>query len=150
MTLCPVLLLAPVWPKQSWYSSRTVLLALKQFPLLQGNFHSPVVQNVQASRLDVVRDWYRGQEFSARAAGFLAQSVRPLTSLVYVKKWDIFCTWCTERRINPVSIPVGDLGDFLLFLCEDLNLAASTVRAYKVAILSALSPKQIFLIRTNF
>ena len=27
----------------------------------------------------------------------------------------------------PVCIPVGDLGDFLLFLYEDLNLAASTV-----------------------
>ena len=31
-----------------------------------------------------------------------------------------------------------------MFLFEDLNLAASTVRAYKAVILSALSPRQIF------
>ena len=53
---------------------------------------------------------------SARAASFLAQSLRSSTSLVYDRKWDIFCTWCTERQIDPVSFPIGDLGDFLLFL----------------------------------
>ena len=113
------------------------------FPPPTGEFLSPVVRNVQATRLDVVRDGFRGQGFSTRAAGFLAQSLRPSTSLVYDRKWDIFCTWCTERQIDPVSIPIGDLGDFLSFLFEDLHLAASTVRAYKAAILSALSPRQI-------
>ena len=48
------------------------------------------------------------------------------------------------RQIDPVSIPIGDLGDFFLFLYEDLNLAASTMCAYKAAILSALSLRQIF------
>ena len=79
-----------------------------------------------------------------RFAGFLARSLQPSTSLVYDRKWDIFCTWRTERPIDPVSIPIGDLGDFLLFLYEDLNLAASTVHVLKAAILSALSPRQIF------
>ena len=48
-TLRPVRLLAPAWPRQSWYSSLAELSVaqavpvslLKQFPLLQGNFTHP-------------------------------------------------------------------------------------------------------------
>ena len=36
-----------------------------------GEFHAPVLHNVQASCLDVVKDGYRGQGFSACAADFL-------------------------------------------------------------------------------
>ena len=39
---------------------------------------------------------------------------------------------------------MGNLGDFMLHLYESQNLAASTVHAYKAAILSALAPQQIF------
>ena len=46
--------------------------------------------------------------------------------------------------IRSVSIPIGDLGDFLLLLYEDLHLAASTVRTYKAASLSAFLPRQSF------
>ena len=59
-----------------------------------GELHTPVLHNVQSSRLDIIRDGYRGQGFSDRTAGFLTQSVYLSTSLVYDKKWD---TWCTER-----------------------------------------------------
>ena len=117
----PVLLLAPAWPRQSWYSylmelsiAQAVRLPLDLFPPPKGEFHSPAVQNVQASRVDVVRDGFRGQGFSAHAAGFLSQTLRLSTSLVFDRKWDIFCTWCTQRQIAPVSIPIGDLGDFPL------------------------------------
>ena len=49
-----------------------------------------------------------------------------------------------QRQIDPVSISLGDLGDLLLFLFEVLNLAVSTMRVYKAAILSVLVPRQIF------
>ena len=65
------------------------------------------------------------------------------TSLVYDRKCDIFCTWCTERQTNPISVSIKNLGNFLLFLFEVCNLAASTVRAFETAISSALSPRQI-------
>ena len=83
--------------------------------------------------MDVARDGFRGLDFSMRATSFLAQPLRPSTSIVYDRKWDFFCTWCTERQIDPVSFPIGD---FLLF--EGLHLAASTVRVFKAAIFSAL------------
>ena len=38
-------------------------------------FHAPFLHSVQPSPLDVIRDGYRRQGFSVRAAGFLAQSV---------------------------------------------------------------------------
>ena len=125
-------------------SSARSISPSSSIPPSAGEFHSPVVRNVQAIRLDVVRDMFRGKGFSTCAAGFLPQSLRPSTSLVYDRKWDISCTWCTERQIDPVSISIWDLGDFLPFLYEDLSLAASTVRTYKAAILSAVSPRQIF------
>ena len=121
----PVLLLAPAWPKQLWYRSvvelsvaQAVHLPFKRFPLLQGNFIHP------SSKMFKLHTWTllgTGQGFSARAASFFAQSVRPSTSLVYDRKWDIFCTWCAERQIDPVSIPIEDIGDFLLFLFEELE-----------------------------
>ena len=65
-------------------------------------------------------------------------------SHVYDRKWDTFFTWCTERQINPVSISIGNLADFLLFSFKDPYLAASTMHVCKAAILSALSSRQIF------
>ena len=62
----------------------------------------------------------------------LRQKVGHLLYLVY------------RETVDQVSIPIGDLGNFLLFLYEDLNLPASTVRVYKAAILSALSARLIF------
>ena len=63
-------------------------------------------------------------------------------SLVYNRKWDIFCTKCTERHIDPFSVSIGNLGDFLLFLFDDRNLAASAVNMFKAAILYAPSLRQ--------
>ena len=61
-----------------------------------GEFHTPVVQNVQASRLDVVRDGYRGQGFSTCAASFLAQSVR-LRRVLSATKSGTFSVLCVQR-----------------------------------------------------
>ena len=109
-----------------------------------GELHTPILHNVQSSRLDIFRDGYQGEGFSVCAASFLAQSVWLSTSLVYDRKWVTFCIWCTERQIDPVSLSIGNLGDFLIHLYESQNVAASTVRAYKAAILSALAPRRIF------
>ena len=42
----------------------------QSIPPPAGEFNSPVVKNVQAARMDVVRYRFRGQGFSARPAGF--------------------------------------------------------------------------------
>ena len=49
-----------------------------------------------------------------------------------------------QREIDPVPVTIGNLGDFLLFLFDDRNLAASTIHTFNAAILSVLSPRQIF------
>ena len=146
----PVLLIALVWPRKLWYSSLVGVVSFARSPSPPqsfspptGKFHTPLLHNVQASRLDVVRDGYRGQGFSARAADFLAHSV-PSMSLVYDRKWDIFCTCCAERQIVPVSVTLGNLGDFLLFLFDDRNLAASTVRVFKASILCSLTETDFY------
>ena len=79
----------------------------RTIPPPAGEFHLPVVQNIQATCLDVVRDRFRGQGFSARTAGFLVQSLRPSTSLVYDRKWDIFCTWCTETQRDKLTLSLS-------------------------------------------
>ena len=48
-----------------------------------GEFHTPVLHNVQSSPLDIIRDGYRGQGSLDRVAGFLAHSVWLSTFLVY-------------------------------------------------------------------
>ena len=89
--------------------------------------HAPVIHTIQSSRFDIYRDRYQGEGFFERAADFLAQKLQISTSLVYNRKWDTFCTWCTERQIYPISISIDMLGDFLIYLYEDQNLAASTL-----------------------
>ena len=109
----------------------------RPLPPPAGELDPPVIANVQPTRLDALRDSYRGQGFSARVADFLAVPVRPSTAQVYDRKWSIYCTWCTERQIDPILISVGDLADFFLHFFERVGLAAATIRAYKAAILSA-------------
>ena len=89
-----------------------------------GQFQAPVL-NVQPSCLDIIRDMYRGQGFSVHGASFLVQSVQPQRVL---------------SMTESVCVSIRNFGDFLLFLFEDLNLAASTMRVYKAAISSALLP----------
>ena len=91
-----------------------------------------------------MRESYRGQGFSARAANVLAAPFWLSTAQVYDRKWSIYCTRCAERQIDPIHISVGDLTDFFIYLFDRVVLAASTIPVYKAAILSAHEPRQTF------
>ena len=62
----------------------------------------------------------------------------------------VLCTLASQRGSKkglqqpskPVCVTIENLEDFLLFLFKDRNLA-STILAFKAAILSVLSPRQI-------
>ena len=109
-----------------------------------GELDLPFLADVQPPRLDTLQASYRGQGFSERAADFLAMPVRLSTAQVSdtCRKWSLYCIWCTERQIDPISI--GDLVDFFLHLLDGVSLVATTIRTYKAAILSALKPRQPF------
>ena len=88
--------------------------------------------------LGCFREGYRGQEFSASAANFLAAPVRLSTAQIYDRKWTIYCAWCKERQIDPIHVTVDKVVDFPFQLFANFGLEASTIRAYKAAILFAL------------
>jgi hypothetical protein len=57
-------------------------------------------------RLAVVGDSLKQDGFSDRAATRISSSVRKSTGVIYDSKWSIFCSWCRQREIDPLSITV--------------------------------------------
>ena len=118
-SLRPFLRRAPAWPRQPWKSSlvelsavHAVRLALDMFPLKQGNFTLPSLT------LFILHAWTL-LGMGIYRTGILGPCCRltgPFGTAFYCfglrQKWVIFCTFCTERQIIPVSISV------VVFFCR--------------------------------
>ncbi len=135
-----LLLIAPFWPSQTWFSEITSLLYRPLGRFRSGGTYCPSSRagsGIPTTRaLEVVGMAHSGpravmdvlpvkvQETSARA---------PATRKLYSSKWGVFESWCLSRAIDPVNCPVGPV---LEFLQERMTAgaAATTLRIYVAAI----------------
>ncbi len=135
-----LLLIAPFWPSQTWFSELTSLLYRPLGRFRSGGTYCPSSRagsGIPTTRaLEVVSMAHSGpravmdilpvkvQESSARA---------PATRKLYTSKWGVFESWCLSRAIDPVNCPVGPV---LEFLQERMTAgaAATTLRVYVAAI----------------
>ncbi len=135
-----LLLIAPFWPSQTWFSELTSLLYWPLGRFRSGGTYCPSSRagsGIPTTRaLEVVGMAHSGpravmdvlpvkvQETSARA---------PATRKLYSSKWGVFESWCLSRAIDPVNCPVGPV---LEFLQERMTAgaAATTLRVYVAAI----------------
>ncbi len=135
-----LLLIAPFWPSQTWFSELTSLLYRPLGRFRSGGTYCPSSRagsGIPTTRaLEVVGMAHSGpravmdvlpvkvQETSARA---------PATRKLYSSKWGVFESWCLSRAIDPVNCPVGPV---LEFLQERMTAgaAATTLRVYVAAI----------------
>ena len=134
------LLIAPVWPMQSWYpllmrtSYRTPIL-LPQDPQLLHLAHSNQLHHLQ-ERLQLAA-WIlsanssRQVDFSTQAAELICASWTKGTEKQYKPVWKTWSSWCDQRHINSLQ---GNAVHLLSFLAEQFHKGKSysTLRKKKV------------------
>ncbi|CAG2239797.1 unnamed protein product [Mytilus edulis] len=121
---CKIIVIAPAWPKQSWFPDLLRLscacpLVLPLRPDLLSQIKGKVLyQNPEKLHLHA---WLLSGLASER--GFLKE--QQASHKVY---------WCSEREIDPFQVTVQQLADFLVFLFESKGLCPSTIKGYRSAI----------------
>ncbi len=136
-----LLLIAPFWPSQTWFSELTPPLvsvslgdSIRRDLLsqLQGKIWHP-----QPELWEVVGMAHTGPRavidvLPAEVQETIASARTPATRKLYSSKWGVFESWCLTRAIDPVNCPVGPV---LEFLQERLTagVAATTLRVAAIA-----------------
>ena len=68
-----------------------------------------------ASRLGIVEQSLRDRQFSSYVAEHVSEARRVSTVKVYDAKWQIFCRWADQRKIDPIQATSQIVDDFLHF-----------------------------------
>ena len=130
-----VILIAPPWPKRSWFLMLLDLIVdspRELNPAARSYYHRVHVrftytQACSPSRVHVVDQSLLESGFSLWAAATIARPQRASTLAPYEDKWSFFCGWCGKRSIDPLKISVNQLAEFLLFLFHDKEFSPGTV-----------------------
>ena len=94
---------------------------------------SPIEQVPSSSGMACMRRQYEEKGFSAEVIEVLLESCRSSTRKQYQSAWGIWCGWCRERFLDPVSAPLKDILAFLV-ACEKKGLSYNTLGVYRSAI----------------
>ncbi len=134
-----LLLIAPFWPSQTWFSELTPLLYRPPWEIpIRRDLLSQLQGKIWHPHLEVVGMAHTGpraviDSLHAEVQETIASTRAPATRKLYSSKWGVFESWCLTRAIDPVNCPVGPV---LEFLQERLTAraAATTLRVYVAAI----------------
>ena len=80
------------------------------------------------SRLGIVKQSLRDKQFSSEVAEHVSKARRDSTVKVYDAKWQIFCDWANQRKIDPIQATPQIVADFLTFLFSVKKCQVSTIR----------------------
>ena len=104
---------------------------------LETTTHQQISSNsrdIPISRVDVIERGIRARGFSQKAASCMARPNRKSTLALYQAKWAQFCSWCRQRKTDPLSSTIPIIADFFLFLREDKNLSCTAIKGYRSAL----------------
>ena len=146
---CRIVLIAPFWPQQQWFSELLLLVSAPiRLPLIpklltqsKGRF---VHQNLPLFDLhawELSNNQSEIKKFSQDVADFVSRSRRTSTQKVYDAKWSIFSNWCHTKKVNLILAPVTVIADFLIFLFMEKKCQISTVKGYRDMISNTLKYK---------
>ena len=147
---CRIVLIAPFWPQQQWFSELLLLLVSapdssatnsKTTDSIQRKICTSKPPNSRPSRLGVIKQSIRDKKFSQNVADFVSRSRRASTQKVYDAKWTIFSNWCHTKKVNPISAPITVIADFLIFLFSEKKCQISTIKGYRSMISNTLKFK---------
>jgi hypothetical protein len=135
---CKTILIAPAWPRQSWFPDLLLLSCAKPLRLhLRGDLLSQfkgkkLHQGLEKLHLHawLLSGRLSDRGFSEKATKRVSGAVRQSTGAIYDLKWSIFCSWCLSKQIDPLSITAQQLAEFFLYLFEDKGYTPSTIKGY--------------------
>ena len=144
---CEVILVAPAWPSQPWFSRLLSLLndhprCLPSVRMLLHQaqswiFHpDPLRLSLHAWRL--IKSALVSQGYSSLVATHTAMSHQLSTQSVYDSKWRIFTEWCRDAGHDPFATFAPVLADFLTFLFSAKGFAPTTIDSYRTTIINTL------------
>ncbi len=116
-----LLLIAPFWPSQTWFSELTPLLYQASLgDSDQAGLTVPASGQDLASStgaLEVVGMAHTEPRavidgLPAEVQETIASARAPATRKLYSSKWGVFESWCLTRAIDPVNCPVGPVLSF--------------------------------------
>ena len=96
--------------------------------------------SAQPTRLEIVQRARTKAGFSAKAASRMAGAVRTSTSSLYQSKWSVFSSWCSGRKVDPLTASLPLIADFLLFLRDVKKFTLPTIKGYRTALALVLKP----------
>ncbi len=134
-----LLLIAPFWPSQTWFSELTPLLYRPPWEIpIRRDLLSQLQGKIWHPQPELWKLWVWPiraviDGLPAEVQETIASARAPATRKLYSSKWGVFESWCLTRAIDPVNCPVGPV---LEFLQERLTAgaAATTLRVYVAAI----------------
>ncbi len=83
--------------------------------------------------VDCLRRHYESEGFSKDLIEVMLSSCRQSTHRQYESAWKHWSSWCGERSLNPISAPLKEVLEFLVF-CEQKGLSYRTLGVYRSAI----------------
>lgn len=122
----------------TYISSNTTSSSSKPSNSTKRKVSSSKHSNAPPTRLGIVKQSIRANQFSEEVADLVAKSRRPSTRKVYDAKWAVFSNWCCKRKIDPVSVTIKSVADFLLYLFRDKKCQISTIKGYRSTISNTL------------
>ena len=87
------------------------------------------------SRVEYLRRQYQERKLSKKATELMLASWREKSSKTYESQFQKWISWCSTRSVDPISCPVGEVGNFLADLF-DQGYQYRSLNAYRSAISS--------------
>jgi hypothetical protein len=109
---CKTILIAPAWPRQSWFPDLLLLSCAKPLRLpLKGDLLSQFKGKKLHQGLEKLHlhAWLLSGRLSDKEAFLKKQpnasleQLRQSTGAIYDSKLSIFCSWCLSKQIDPLS-----------------------------------------------
>ena len=94
---------------------------------------APTKDEFILGRLGSVRRCYRNHGISKRSTDIMFASWRKRTNKQYESAWSKWLSWCTKRKIDPISTSVNNIIKFLT-VQFDKGLSYSCVNTYRSAL----------------
>ena len=95
--------------------------------------------SIQSDGMASINKCYESERFSEEARKLLSASWRKGTQKDYCSKFKQFNSWCCSRQIDPNSISLSQIADFLTYLYIEKGLQYRTIAGYR-SMLSTVLP----------
>ena len=138
-----VILIAPWWPSQPWFSHLLRLsvdhpLSVPQRPVVTTGLYLER-QVVPSARMEALMQHYQAAGFSKEVSKLAAAPRRPSTCRMYDDSWICFANWATGRGFDPHGPTAAQIGAFLYELFDTRGLSPQTIKGYRSCLASVLS-----------